>query len=810
MIWGCCAGLAQAQLHRATGPTLLPASAYVLQDDAFTAEVNPALVALLPAFSLAYIHSEVDRRVSFMSRGDALHGATPLAFGMAAALSLQSLRPGEHSSLRAARSLAAATLSYAPSPRAAVGLTTRTIFSQDPRFDGLTAVDLGVVLRPSPVLQGSLAARDLFLSRSGFGLPGLQAAPSLVSGLQLRPLGTSDLVLDASFGVDTREQMALRLGAGVAVPRVGRLSVVGELEWPEPGPQRGALMAELAMSLDHVSLGGGILAGDDFGSGVHGYGFVRLDGRMRSALTLDPAGKILDLELKSLTPQKFLATAQLLDRALHDPAIAGVLLRPRGSGVGLALAQELRLQLATLRRAGKFTGCHLEDATGSEYYMCAGAEQRWADPAGSIRLMGQSSQVMLFGDALKKIHVRAEFLRIGDQKSAPEQFTRKVMSDPARAQAKELLDDAYARMVGDLALDLKRSPDQVMALMDEGPYLAQPGLEAGLLHGVADRSELGRGDPNHPIAKLGLTRAVAERQPRRFGVASRLGLVLVDGTIVDGESVDIPLIGLHSSGGTTVVQAIDGLAADPTVRAIVVRIDSPGGSVLASDQIWRAIYRARQRKPVVASMGAVAASGGYYVASAAHEIWADPSTLTGSIGIFFGKVDVSALAERLGISVELLERGRHAGAESAFRGLTTAERGMLADRLRVYYRMFLERVATGRGMTVQAVDAVGRGRVFSGDAAKRVKLVDHLGGVSSALVRARELAHLPTDAEVAVVPGGGGGILSLLMQGVTGPSVDRGSVPLPESVRRAFAALVSLQRLDGGQVLALLPYDLEL
>ena len=211
--------------------------------------------------------------------------------------------------------------------------------------------------------------------------------------------------------------------------------------------------------------------------------------------------------------------------------------------------------------------------------------------------------------------------------------------------------------------------------------------------------------------------------------------MLLDEEIVDGDNVDIPLVEIHMTGGNTVVQTIEGMAADPNIRAIVLRIDSPGGAALASEKIWRAVRRARKHKPVIASMGAIAASGGYYVAAAASEIWADPSTVTGSIGIFYGKVDVAQLAEKLGVHIENFRRGKRAGGESLFRPFTDDERAALADLLRDYYRLFLARVAEGRGMSVEAVDALARGRVYSGDAALRVGLVDRLGGLGSALIR---------------------------------------------------------------------------
>jgi protease-4 len=228
--------------------------------------------------------------------------------------------------------------------------------------------------------------------------------------------------------------------------------------------------------------------------------------------------------------------------------------------------------------------------------------------------------------------------------------------------------------------------------------------------------------------------------------------VLIDGSIVDGENVDVPFLDVHMSGGRTIVKTIDDMAADSRIRAIVLRIDSPGGAVMASDQIWRAVKRARDKKPVIASMGDVAASGGYYAACAANEIWASPSTITGSIGIFYGKVDLAPIAEKFGVGITVAKRGAHAGADSLYRPFTDEERAALADKIRLWYRQFIERVAVGRKMSPDKVDALARGRVYSGDAAKENGLVDHLGGFGSALLRARELAHLGPDAEVVVRP----------------------------------------------------------
>jgi protease-4 len=343
-------------------------------------------------------------------------------------------------------------------------------------------------------------------------------------------------------------------------------------------------------------------------------------------------------------------------------------------------------------------------------------------------------------------------VRIGPYKSATEQYQNDRMSAEAREAREALLDDVYRRMVWDLSRDLSVSEARVREIVDAGPYVADRALEVGLVDALADENDLDEALRDTFGGSYGRRREEPDRAHPRWGRPPRVGVVVVDGEMVDGENLDVPLLEIHGTGGRTAARAIEAMSADPEIAAIVVRIDSPGGSVLAADQIWRAIQRARERKPVIASLGAVAASGGYYVASACDEIWADPATVTGSIGVWFGKIDVQPLAQRFGVRTELLGRGRHAGAESLWRPFTPEERALLADMVRHWYRMFLRRVAEGRGMRLRELDAMARGRVWTGDRALELGLVDRLGGFYSALVRARELGGLPDDADFEVRP----------------------------------------------------------
>jgi protease-4 len=370
-------------------------------------------------------------------------------------------------------------------------------------------------------------------------------------------------------------------------------------------------------------------------------------------------------------------------------------------------------------------------------------------------------------------------------------------------------------MLSDLAVDLHVPQQRVAEIMDQGPQLAHAAVRAGLVKATADEYEL-----DHELDLFG-GRPVVETLPpherRSWGREPGVGVIVVDDEIVDGDSVEIPFIDIHMTGGETVIRELDAMVRDPAIRVIVLRVDSPGGAALASDKIWRAVRRARERKPVIASMGAMAASGGYYVACAADEIWADPSTLTGSIGIFYGKVDVLQLADMLGVHVETFRSGKRAGAESIFRPFSGDERAALADALRTYYRLFLSRVAEGRHMAVESVDMIARGRVYSGDAALRIGLVDRLGGMASALVRARQLGNLGPDAGVEVRPLR----KTSLLDYVIGPRASAttsvakpaaGTAPpiqLSPQLRALVRALTTLDQLGEGTPLALLPFDVQ-
>jgi protease-4 len=805
------AARAAGQFHRVTDPVATPASTVVLQDDAATIDVNPATLGFVRTWSLQYRHAQVDEPGSWLGQGDALSVSTPLLLGLSFGATVQSVRPGPLAAHPAGdtapdRAMLGLAFAFAPSKRFSLGVSGRGFYAHDAQIDGLFSYDVGLAWHAVDWLGFSLTGRDLLATRRGFGTSALDLRSSLIAGWQIRPFGNSDLVLDFAVGFNGGNRAAGRFGLGVRVPYLGYAAGLIEAEHVGRSDRVYRVMAELTASFERMTLGGGVIFGQEYGGGVGAYALARFEGRAREGVIARP--RVLDVELGAVDEREMVRTLLTLEAAVRDERVAGVLLRPRGAALGSAYAQELRLAIAALRAAGKRVACHLEDASGSQYYACAAADAVLIDPAGSIRLLGASTEVLLFGQTLRNIGLHADFIRIGDYKSAPEQYTQEKLSEPGREELAALFTDVHARVLQDLSGDLHVDQARIANIMDNGPHLANQALADKLVVRAVDESAVRQGED----AAFDGQRAVSElpaRVRRDWYAGPRVGVVVLDGSLVDGNSVDIPLLGVHMTGGRTAVAAIDAMRADPLVRAIVLRVDSPGGAVLASDQMWRAVRRARAVKPVVVSMGAVAASGGYYVASAGDEIWADPSTITGSIGIFFGKVDVAELASKLGVGVEFFRIGKRAGGESLFRPFTPDERAALGDRLRTYYRLFLRRVAEGRGLSVERVDALGQGRIYSGDAALRVGLIDHLGGFASALMRARQLGHVSDDAEIVVLPRRPEGLLDYVFGALSGASAtsEHTAAWLPAPIRAALARAATLQQLGAATPLALLPYD---
>lgn len=776
-----------------------PASDLVATDGAWAAALDPAALAFLESWELAVLHQESAPRGA--PRGEAVYAATELPFRLALGGGVEWRHGGVNDGGRASLALA-----WAKSSKLAFGGALRWVANRregdrpgSVDLQQRVGLDLAATWRPRSKLGAALILEDL-LGPAGL-VRGEQSVPfrAILAG-QLRPFHDDALIVELAAAVDTTGAIGARGTLSLQVERIGRLSVLGEASDLASGDPDWRVAGALA-----VDFGGGVRVEGGGGTGDGDYWFAgaRLRGAER-ANGIHVAEHVDDLEIRgSLNERRILALVHRLETDRVDPRVRGVFLRLRDTDMAMAYAQEVREAIAALEEADKPVVCHLDAGGGSELYACGPARETLVDPAGGVRLLGPSISVTLYGEALARYGVRTDFVRIGRFKSAVETYTRGSMSDPSRRQRDAFLDDVQARLVTDLAGDRGVPLERARAWIDGGPYAAGEATEAELLHDTADEHAM---RPRlRAIFGTGTLRKPRARVERTAGVAPRVGVVVIDGSIVDGDNVDLPLVNIHRTGSRTLVQTVEAMSADPSVRAIVVRIDSPGGSALASDQIWRALRRAARRKPVVASMGAVAASGGYYVASACDTIFAVPTTVTGSIGIFFGKGDFSPLAESLGVHVEPLSRGRRAGAESLWRPFTADERAVLADKIRLWYRLFLRRVATGRDLSVEQVHELGQGRIWSGDAAASLGLVDELGGFAAALARARSLGRLPPDSDVLIAPGRPSTLLQYLLGSLAPDAAADAEAPAAVAPELAEAAGMAVSMGSEAVPMALLP-----
>jgi len=458
------------------------------------------------------------------------------------------------------------------------------------------------------------------------------------------------------------------------------------------------------------------------------------------------------------SPPPLFALLQALSAAAGDPRVEGVLVRLRGAPASLSQGLALRRAFAAVRAAGKPVAVYADSLGSEELFLASAATRVFVPEAGSVAPLGLRMESWFLRELLDRLGVRAEVVRVGEFKSAAEGLLRRGMSDAQRAQLEALLDDLFQVLVEGIAEGRGLAPERVRELVDSGPYRARAASEAGLVDGCLFPDEVeaalaelaGRPGGEVALAELPAYLALRARDPgfhAPFADVPRIAYVVASGIVRGGAGPG----GVASEGYRALLRRLE---LDPSVRAAVLRIESPGGDSLASDLLWRAVRRLAAAKPVVASLGEVAASGGYYLASAADAIYAESATLTGSIGVVGGKLDLEGLERRLGVAREGVERGARAGLLSASRPLTPGERAALRADLRAVYELFLERVAEGRRMTREAVHAVARGRIWSGRRALAEGLVDGLGGPLEALAEARRRIGLADDepARVELLP----------------------------------------------------------
>ena len=398
----------------------------------------------------------------------------------------------------------------------------------------------------------------------------------------------------------------------------------------------------------------------------------------------------------------------------------------------------------------------LSAPSDGEYYLACAADWLVCPPVSAINLDGLNAETTFYTGLMDKLGIDFEYEVVGKYKSAVEQYSRTSLSEPAREARESVLDDIFADLTETIAADRGLSADRVRELIDSGPLVSVEAQRAGLIDQVAYEDELDeivRSKIARHAQRVGLDDLSKRRYHRTtWGPAPQVAVVFAEGTMLSGADRDDPLAG-EVMGAQTVAAAIRAARNDRDIKAIVLRINSPGGSGIAADVVKREIDLTRGKKPLVVSMSDVAASGGYYIGCAADSVFASPGTITGSIGVYYGKVNLAGLYEKIGIDKETSVRGAHAGMYSMSRSFTDDEREIVRGQVQMFYDNFIKVVAEGRRREPELIEPVAQGRVWTGKAAKEAGLIDAFGGLQEAIASAAQLAGIADKHyEIKVLP----------------------------------------------------------
>ncbi len=534
-----------------------------------------------------------------------------------------------------------------------------------------------------------------------------------------------------------------------------------------------------------------------------------------STLVLKIGGELQEIESGGVIGQFFEAPPTVrsivdaLRKAKVDRRVTSVVIRPTSAASLWGKVQEIRDAITDFRRSGKPIVGYLEYGGEQEYYLASACDKVFLLPTSTLDLTGMASYELFLRGTLDKIGAYPDTIHIGQYKSASNTLTEHTFTPAHREMAESLNNDLYAQLVAGLADGRHKSEKEIRDLIDHGPFLPEDAVRAGLIDDVAYEDEL---DDKVKLSK-GSAHFMTESEYRHVTPLSlglnrgpQIAVIYASGVIASGDGSDSP--SGQVLGSASMVEYIRKARADNDIKAIVLRIDSPGGSAIASDVIWREVMLTHPVKPVVASMSDVAASGGYYIAMPAHAIVAEPATLTGSIGVVMLKFAIDGTLKKLGMNVEGVTRGRYADLYSPVRPFTPEERLKVQQQMQATYDAFVEKAAAGRNTTPERIDAVGQGRVWTGKQAKEIGLVDELGGLDRALAIAKQRAKLPPDSEVEIVVYPGRKSIYEIVKNPFGSSERTGAFGALLGIgdRRALQTLTAPLRLfRHGEPLAIMP-----
>jgi protease IV len=483
-----------------------------------------------------------------------------------------------------------------------------------------------------------------------------------------------------------------------------------------------------------------------------------------SVLSVDLSGPIpehvaMDFSLDFLdhgVPPTVLEMHNLFQKAAADKRIRAITLYCHDLEVGWARAQEIRSDIEEFRKSGKPVLALIAGGDSIDYYVASAADEVYLLPESLLDVRGLRAEVSFFKDTLGKLGIEAEMENIGKYKSAVEPYSRTGMSDAFREVTNSILDELYAQFLEATGQSRGKTVDEMKAIIDQGPFMSQQALDTGLVDGLLYEDEF-RDKVKEKLGVDELTE-VEENRYRKVSMDSlgltgknKVAVVYAVGAIMQGDSDTDPVFGDTVLGSTSFGKTLQHVREDDDIKAVILRIDSPGGDAFASDEMWREMQLLDEAKPLVISMSDVAASGGYYLAMAKAPLVAYPGTYTGSIGVFFGKLNLRGFYDKIGLKKEILTRGRNADIYTDYRSLTDAERAKLREGIEATYRTFVQKVADARGQAWDQVHEVAQGRVWLGTQAQRHGLIDEIGGFDKAIEIAKSKAGLKEGDKIRLV-----------------------------------------------------------
>ncbi len=456
--------------------------------------------------------------------------------------------------------------------------------------------------------------------------------------------------------------------------------------------------------------------------------------------------------LEDQQPMTMVETWQLMRKAAADARIKALVLEPRDLTVGWAKLEELRGSILAFRKTGKPVYAYLRGAGTKEYYVATAADRVFMSPEDELDVKGLRAELMFVKGTLDKLGVGLEFEHVGKYKDAPDMFTRTTPTPETLEVENQILDQYFGDIIAVIAEGRKKKPEDVKALIDEGPFVGKSALDGGLVDALLFEDEMYARLKD--AAKLESIRKIGGRDYSRADVSgfegkTKIAFIVGQGDITRGETNDtISNDGITASAMVKVMRQVKD---DASIKGVILRIDSPGGDGIASDDILHAAKELSAKKPMVISMSDLAASGGYFIAMSGDPIVAYPNTLTGSIGVFFGKVNLKGLFDKVGLVTYTLKRGRFSDIDSSTAPLNDEQRAKLRREIETFYKGFVDRVAAGRKQPYDKVEPLAQGRVWLGEQAKQNGLVDELGGLDRAIEMVKDRAKISSSEKIVLV-----------------------------------------------------------